>query len=148
MSDDFLAFTLKAPENTRFKDIITQVKVGSALNKDTMLSVNALWDTGASSTCISKALSKKLGLGIIGKHRMRTASGIQTVPEHIIDITLPNNLHIPMIPAVEFVGAPNFDILIGMDLITLGDFAITNAGRTSCVSFRFPPASVHIDYIK
>ncbi len=39
------------------------------------------------------------------------------------------------------------DILIGMDIITLGDFAITNYNNKTVFSFRFPSSEV-IDFVK
>ena len=35
-----------------------------------------------------------------------------------------------------------------MDIITLGDLAITNAGQQTVVSFRVPSDTRHIDYVK
>jgi len=37
--------------------------------------------------------------------------------------------------------------LIGMDVITLGDFSITNHNGITCMSFRVP-SSHEIDYVK
>ena len=39
------------------------------------------------------------------------------------------------------------DALIGMDIITLGDFSITNHKGVTCMSFRLP-SSHEIDYVK
>jgi uncharacterized protein YecA (UPF0149 family) len=39
------------------------------------------------------------------------------------------------------------DVLIGMDIITLGDFSVTNFQGNTCMSFRVP--SLHqIDYVE
>ncbi len=43
--------------------------------------------------------------------------------------------------------AGNFDFIIGMEIITLGDFALTNVGDKSIASFRVPPART-IDYVE
>jgi len=40
-----------------------------------------------------------------------------------------------------------FDIIIGMDILTQGDLAITNHDHRTVVSFRVPPDSKHIDYV-
>jgi len=34
-----------------------------------------------------------------------------------------------------------------MDILTLGDLAITNHDRQTVVSFRVPPDTVHIDFV-
>ena len=40
-----------------------------------------------------------------------------------------------------------FDSLIGMDIITLGDFTITNFKGKTCMSFRVP-SQHEVDYVK
>ena len=65
---------------------------------------------------------------------------------YLVNIGLPNGVMIPNIPAVwgEMAG---LDVLIGMDIITLGDFAVTNQNNVTTFSFRIP--SLHtIDYSK
>jgi predicted aspartyl protease len=91
--------------------------------------VYALLDTGASDTCISKSLAAKLGLKAIGRSVMNTAGGLHEVNQYWIDLSMRNNVSFVNIHAAEFTGNKRFDILIGMDIITLGDLAITNAGR-------------------
>ena len=39
------------------------------------------------------------------------------------------------------------DVLIGMDIITQGDFSITNKDQKTVFSFRFP-SETHTDYVK
>jgi uncharacterized protein YchJ len=59
---------------------------------------------------------------------------------------LPNKVIIPDIKVLsgDFQG---YDIIIGMDIITLGDFALTNfEGKTKC-SFRMP-SMMEIDFVK
>jgi hypothetical protein len=58
-----------------------------------------------------------------------------------------NNVSFTNIRAMEFTSDKIFDILIGMDIITLGDFTITNAGHRTVVSFRVPPDTKHIDFV-
>ena len=41
----------------------------------------------------------------------------------------------------------DLDVLIGMDIISLGDFAITNVGGKTTFSFRFPSIA-EIDFVK
>ena len=42
---------------------------------------------------------------------------------------------------------PRSDVLIGMDLISQGDFSVTNKGGSTVFSFRVP-SQVHTDYVK
>ncbi len=66
---------------------------------------------------------------------------------YILNLYLPNKLAIPMIRATECKSTKErFDFVIGMDVITIGDFAITNVGNISTVSFRVPSMGT-IDYV-
>jgi hypothetical protein len=42
---------------------------------------------------------------------------------------------------------PDFDVIIGMDVICVGDFSITNVAGQTCMSFR-TPSCVAIDYVQ
>ena len=46
----------------------------------------------------------------------------------------------------EFGGGVNFGAIIGMDVNTLGDMAITNVGGQTWMSFR-TPSTMAIDYV-
>ena len=41
----------------------------------------------------------------------------------------------------------SFDVIIGMDIITHGDFSITNVSGTKWLSFRIPSSRELIDYV-
>jgi predicted aspartyl protease len=109
--------------------------------------VYALLDTGASNTCISKRLADRLNLEVVGNGMMDTASGLCETNQYYIDLVMRNNVSFTNIRAVEFTGDKVFDILIGMDILTLGDLAVTNAHHRTVVSFRFPPDTEHIDFV-
>jgi hypothetical protein len=79
---------------------------------------------------------------------MGTAGGNVTTNTYTIDIGLPGNVIIGGIIASEVTAlASKCDALIGMDVITLGDFSVTNHNGITCMSFRLP-SSHHIDYVK
>lgn len=42
------------------------------------------------------------------------------------------------LPVYDFVGYEDLDVLIGMDIITTGDFAITEDNGNTVVSYRIP----------
>jgi predicted aspartyl protease len=111
--------------------------------------VYALVDTGASNTCISKQLADKLDLEIVGGGLMDTAGGLCEANLYEIDLIMRNNVSFSNIRAMEFTSADNraFDILIGMDILTLGDLAITNHNHQTVLSFRVPPDTKHIDFV-
>ena len=110
---------------------------------------DALWDTGATRSVITERLAAKLGLIPSGKGDVRTGSGLELEwNAYWVNIHLPNGV---MLYQTVVLGCPDpdadFDIAIGMDLITKGDFAITNVGADTVMSFRVPSMET-IDYEK
>jgi predicted aspartyl protease len=105
----------------------------------------ALWDTGATNTVISVDFAKSLCLEPTGEVEMVHAGSMSICNKFIVNITLPNQVNIA---GVEVTEAPlsGFDMLIGMDIITLGDFSFTNKDGKSCFSFRIPSLEC-IDYV-
>jgi predicted aspartyl protease len=111
--------------------------------------VYALVDTGASNTCISKRLADRLNLEIVGGGLMDTAGGLCEANQYEIDLLMRNNVSFNNIRVMEFTCSEDklFDILIGMDILTLGDLAITNHNHRTVLSFRIPPGTKHIDFV-
>ena len=138
----------------RALEISTNVKVSNFYDQSRQPSLphpayescRAIWDTGAMSTTISPELAQKLGLVSFGKVKMQHANGDAIVNTYIINLLLPNNMEISTLPVME--GAmTDVDLLIGMDVITLCDFAITNKEGKTIFSFDIP--SCHeTDYSK
>lgn len=98
---------------------------------------DGLWDTGASGTVITKRVVDELGLKQTGLRRVNHANGSSTVPTYAINIKLPNDVEFCFIEVCEGI-LSGFDVLIGMDIITKGDFAITNTNGRTTFSFRCP----------
>lgn len=105
-----------------------------------------LWDTGASGTVISSEVAQKLGLKPIGKNKVFHAQGESIVNVYAINLYLPNQVGFPFIQVTEGV-LNGFDLLIGMDIITTGDFSITNLGGNTTFSFRVPSIA-NVDFVK
>ena len=137
--------------------IITQVKVSSPINDldakiekhdPRLTDTTALWDTGATHCCISKKLAIELNLIPSGRTDMSHAKGKESTNTYTLDIFLPNEIWVPGCEVMEIEGAAgNFGIIIGMDIITMGDLAITNVNGNTMFSFRVPSVS-HIDFVK
>lgn len=101
--------------------------------------VRAKWDTGATTTCISQAVVDALNLEPIGEITVTTSNQVSDAKTYFVDIVLPNNY---MCKNTTVIGGQinnaTHDVLIGMDIIGLGDFAVCNYdGRTS-FTFRIP----------
>lgn len=107
----------------------------------------AIWDTGATNTAISSRVAEECGLTPTGQAISNTANGQCTVNTYLIDLGLPNNVNVGMIPATEFKAVEGSDLLIGMDIIGLGDLAISNYEGRTVFSFRLPSIKC-TDYVE
>lgn len=113
---------------------------------DKHIPVIAQWDTGATGTCISKELVKELELTPTGMINVHTPSGIGTMNKYMVNLILNNEVRIMNVIVMDSeIGNQGIDVLIGMDIISNGDFAISNfEGRTQ-FSFRLP-SQEHVEY--
>ncbi|GHS93434.1 hypothetical protein AGMMS50276_03910 [Synergistales bacterium] len=108
----------------------------------------AIWDTGATVTCITQKVVDDLGLVGLGKCKNITAGGAIETTRHLIDLWLPNKVVILKcdVTKVELY-ALKADVLIGMDVISQGDFTITNYQGKTVMTFRIPSLET-VDYDK
>lgn len=120
---------------------------GLKTNDDRLVSSKALWDTGATNSSITSSFARKLNLSPISFTQCHHAQGVSTVPVYLLNIYLPNNVAIEALKVSEIADAEGFEVLIGMDVITLGDFSITNFLGKTCVSFRIPSIE-EVDYVE
>jgi len=100
----------------------------------------ALWDTGAVGTCIQPQLKDRLNLRLHNTSRQLIGvGGNVTAYIALVNIYVTHSMIIQDHPVhiVEFPG--NADILIGMDIIGMGDFVVCNADNTTSFSFVMPP---------
>jgi predicted aspartyl protease len=114
---------------------------------------SAIWDTGATGTVISKRVIEQCGLVPTGMTQVATAGGIFPVNTYIVDIMLPNNVIFPNLN-VTTGDLNGTDVLIGMDIMSQGDFSVSNfEGKTSGIknllldmfvenSWYFPPQNL------
>lgn len=114
----------------------------------------AIWDTGATASAITALFAKKLGLIQTGVKDVSGLGGTIEKKTYLIDIELPNGSKHTDLPITEIDnsqdkdGNPidNFGILIGMDIISTGDFIITNYENKTTMCFRCPSIK-KVDYV-
>ncbi|HUZ60777.1 MAG TPA: retropepsin-like aspartic protease [Hanamia sp.] len=140
------AFTIKSNAGI-LNQLVSLVNV-VVPNTTNTFQVKAIWDTGATATVITDNVVKSLGLVPTGMSNVNTANGLAVQNTYIIDVVLPTGI---TVKDVTVTGATALsggcEVLIGMDIIGLGDLSITNYKGTTCMSFRIP--SLHeIDYVK
>ncbi len=143
-----VAFTTRSERLT--SELVTPCHVGAANGNPIRLSdcvaLNALWDTGATASVISAEVAEKLNLSPISQCKTYHAQGESIVNVYIVDIVLPNKVAISGVRVTE--GRLNgFGVPIGMDIINLGDFALTHRDGKTVFSFQVP--STHdYDFVK
>lgn len=108
--------------------------------------VTAIWDTGAEMSSISQKVALDLGLAPVGRAKNYTAGGEIEVSIYVVNIILPMGINVVMVP-VTCNDLGDVDMLIGMDIISQGDFAVTNTDGKTTLSFRIPSVE-KIDYVK
>jgi len=139
------AFTIKSNKGLA-RVLISPISI-IIPNTKKVLKTQAIWDTGATSSVVTEAVVKALGLVPTGMCMVSTANGNVNQYKYIVDIQLPNNV---VFRGLTVTGVPGLsggcEVLIGMDIISMGDLSITNHNGTTCMSFRLP-SSHEIDYV-
>lgn len=108
----------------------------------------AIWDTGASSSVIRISAVNKLGLKPTGKANSSNPSGTFLKNTYLVNVMLPNKVgfhHLRVVECDELIG--DFEFLIGMDIIGMGDFSVTNVNNETILSYRIPSIE-KIDYVE
>jgi predicted aspartyl protease len=107
----------------------------------------AIWDTGATASVITSNVVSQCDLKPIGMAKTHTAGGVIHTPVYLVCIGLPNRIKIPLVRVTEGNLGPNADVLIGMDIICMGDFVVTNKDGKTVFSYRMPSFEC-IDFVK
>ena len=124
----------------KFKQVVDKIITNVLTNQKEQ--AKALWDTGANCCCISYDLVKRLNLKPIGAMPIATPSGTAIYNKYMIDINLPNNIELKDVTVCESeIGAQKIDLIIGMNIINKGDFAISNFNGETKFSFRIPTSA-------
>ncbi len=142
---------------TKYKDKVNQLITNVAVSKPILLNsknINeferffGIWDTGATTSCVSGILVKKLDLQPIGIKPINTANGSSNRNTYLVNIALPNNVIIPNVEVIECDIIKGVDLLIGMDIINLGDFTITTTKEGLTVLSFCIPSIREIDFVE
>lgn len=152
MNTNFHAFTLSF--NGITPQLITKVEIYPAFDPAKPpkllpdgIVYNALWDTGATNSNISRRIIEQLKLTSVGMIRMEHAGGSHDSNRYIVNLKLPNEVGVSGVFVNECSLPANLDMLIGMDIITMGDFSLSHLGSKTLFSFRIPSIE-SIDFVK
>ena len=106
----------------------------------------AIWDTGATNSVVTQNVIDACGLVATGMTKVQGVHSVEESETYLVNIALPGKVVFTgmRVTKGKFTGG---DILIGMDIINQGDFAVTNQGGATKFSFRVP-SQVHIDFVE
>ena len=138
----YYAFTIK--HNGIARQLCTTVDV---IYKSKISTGVGLWDTGASGSCVSEKIVNDLQLIPTGRQKILTPAGEKIVNTYMVDIVLPNKVMVKSVPVCDSdIGKQGLDVLIGMDIMTMGDISITNYNKKTFFTFRMP-SQCAVDYV-
>ena len=147
------AFTL-ASNNGLLRDLRTNCRICPGFDPKSspnpppaLREYGAIWDTGATSSVITQRVVDDCSLAPIGRVKVHGVLGEETSPVYLVNMMLPNNVGIPNIKVTLGKITIGIDVLIGMDIITKGDFSITNKNSKTIFTFRIP-SQHHVDFVK
>ena len=135
--------------------LITKARVAEAFDLagdptsfPTSLETDALWDTGATHSVITPKVVTALNLKATGTTFAQHGGGRTQQDTYMVNLMLPNGVAFAGVIMAEMDKVvDDFGIIIGMDIISNGDFSITNFGGKTCFSFRIPSKQT-VDFVK
>jgi len=125
--------------------LITEVEMYEASQPQNILTVRALWDTGAMLSAVTPEAAQSLNLIPFNRVKVNGINNISMADMVKVSIKLPNlvvisNTNVSVCSLVKDV-----DLLIGMDIIQHGDFSISNGAGKTLFTFAMPPFEDKID---
>ena len=110
--------------------------------------VLAVWDTGATRSCINETFALKYKLPISGMTICRGVNSQQQVNTYVVSLVLPNNNYVNDIEICSCDSTFPYGMLIGMDIISKGEFMVCTHNNITVYSFQNPAISLlSFDYI-
>ncbi|MDR1023074.1 MAG: retropepsin-like domain-containing protein [Prevotellaceae bacterium] len=130
------------------ESIITPVELENVFTKQAARTTG-IWDTGATGSVVTKSMASMLGLKPIKRKLVRGVHGVKEVNVYPVKITL-NNKNITLqsdaTECDELFPDKSVGLLIGMNIITKGDFVVTNYQGSTVMTFRVPSLQ-KIDFV-
>jgi hypothetical protein len=111
--------------------------------------IKTLWDTGATLSFIKPKVRDQLRLRMFRTGTPVSIIGVGGLVEAdftFVSLIFANSIALEYCTAyvVDFPG--NFDMVIGLDIINMGDFSVCNADNKTSFSFIIPPLPNRINY--
>jgi hypothetical protein len=114
-----------------------QCKISTPEPNTETLTVLSAWDTGATRSMISKSLAAKLNVRTVGKLMMMSVNSPQKVDTCFVTVHLFDGSAITVLAGIQDEDERQ-DLLIGMDIISIGNFSIESIGNETSLLFKLP----------
>lgn len=119
------------------KALESYVAVGG---EGSMMAVNALWDTGSTESLISEKIVKMIEPILKNKSKYVTRDVVIECETYAVSLSLSDEITFrDVLMKKADLSDKNVDIIIGMDIISRGDFEIRNYNNLIEFAFRIPP---------
>lgn len=120
------------------RELYTEAVIQDPLTQKHLRLKRVIWDTGATSSAINTTIAQDLGLKPTGQVQIHTANGTAIANTYVINFQLPNKVGIEGLNVSEGNLGPNTEMLVGMDVIAIGDFTVQNYAGQTHFSFCIP----------
>ena len=127
--------------------LVVDAHIQSAINPQPFKTYKAIWDTGATNCVITDKVINESSLKPVGMTQVQGVHGKDESPVYIVNIGLPNRVGFKNYHVTRGVLTEGLDMLIGMDIINKGDFALTHNDGKTLLSYRNPSIG-EIDFVK
>jgi hypothetical protein len=127
---------------------IFPVASSDEITSNTPVKLKALWDTGATLTVIKPKLRDMLKLRMVRANSSATIAGLGGIfnaDYTVVTLRLRNNFEINWCPVYVVDYTVDVDIIIGMDIIGMGDLVISNTSKKTMFSFIMPSLPERLD---
>jgi hypothetical protein len=136
-------FTAKANGISRVLQSL--VKVAQAFDpqkgsRPPLKEYGGIWDTGATNSVITEKVVNECELKPIGIVKVFHGGGEDLRNVFLVNIVLPNRVGISNLRVTQGNITGGCDVLIGMDVMSKGDFVLSNFEGKTWFSFRIPSA--------
>lgn len=115
--------------------LITRIEVNEC-GTEKSYRLKAIWDTGATVSCISSNMAQRMGLHPADNGIGVTPAGQMEIMYYFLDVRLSDAIKIQHVKAAGFpLERHDADFLIGMDIISKGSLGIRNENGKTAVTF-------------
>jgi hypothetical protein len=112
-----------------------------------LFKARAVWDTGAMRSVVTPEVVKFLNQPYVDFITVTGVNNVSKVPVVVLSVILPNNIRIVNLKTPVCDMRQKIDMLIGMDIISMGDLALSNGGDKTFFSFAIPSFPGRIDFV-